>query len=298
MTDSGVRTIGERELRGAIGTPRITAKERVCGSVTIWRIVSDSAEFDLKPEPGDDQYFTFSFIESGHLLSKRQDEPWTTVGPSLVVAPEGVERRLRFTSPCRLTAVKVPKSAIAGFVTDLPTAPRVLSDHRILDRALLGFLSAVMHVKGEASAIDRYAVENLVLEMCGAIMLDRVGVVWGKGNPSAAMRDRALAIIAQQCEDPDLTPERIARDVQVSLRHLQSLFADAGTTVAGEIRRHRGRLARSLLLDSRYDILSVEQVAQRSGFRNTMSLRRALYDVYGTGPRELRRCRGDAAAAS
>ncbi|WP_309064566.1 helix-turn-helix domain-containing protein [Microbacterium sp.] len=287
-----VRVIAAHRVRGTAGAPRITTRQRVCGSVTIWTIETDAAEYQVQPEPDDDQFFTFAFIESGRVLSKFHDEPWRNIGPSLVIAPEGLERRLRFEGTCRLTVAKVPKSAIAGFVTELPGSARVLEDQRLLDRALLAFLTAVMDAEGEGSAIDRYAIEHLVLEMCGAILLDRLGTVWAQGNPAAALRDRALAVIAQQCEDSDLTPERVAKAVQSSLRHLQSLFADAGTTVAGEIRRHRARLARATLLDSRYDVLSVEQVAQRSGFRNTMSLRRALHEIYGTGPRELRRCRG------
>src|SRR5690606_12003261 len=111
--------------------------------------------------------------------------------------------------------------------------------------------------------------------------------------PATALRDRALAVIAQQRGDAELTPARVAREVQSSLRRVQVTFADAGTTVAGEIRRQRGRLAYSLLTDSRYDVLSIEQIAERSGFGTTMSLRRALHDLYRASPRTLRAQRGN-----
>lgn len=286
-----VRVIEAHEFRGAVGASRIKATERVCGSVTIWQLEATAAEFDVVAEPTDYDFMTFSFIQRGEVLSKYKNGPWATFGRSLVVTPRGLTRRLRFDAPCRLVTAQVPASALAGFVTDLPSSPQVLSDHRILERALLGFLNAVTHTSDAGSAIDRYAIEHLVLEMCGAILLNRLGTVWSSGSPGAALRDRALAVIAQQCEDTALTPSRVARDVQSSLRQLQSVFADAGTTIAGEIRRHRARLARATLTDSRFDALTVEQVAQRSGFGNTMSLRRALRDVYGLAPKELRRTR-------
>jgi transcriptional regulator GlxA family with amidase domain len=124
--------------------------------------------------------------------------------------------------------------------------------------------------------------------MGGAILLDRIGAVSGHGSPHAVLRDRAIAVISQQCGDPSLAPTQVAREVQSSLRQLQLVFAEADNSVAGEIRRQRARLARSLLIDSRFDVLSIEQVAQRSGFQSPMSLRRALDEAYKTTPRALR----------
>lgn len=73
-----------------------------------------------------------------------------------------------------------------------------------------------------------------------------------------------------------------------SLRQLQLVFAEAENSVAGEIRHQRARLAKSLLLDSRFDSLSIEQISQRAGFPPPISLRRALEEEYGATPRALR----------
>lgn len=287
-----IRIIGAHEFGDAVGASRITAAERVCGSVTIWDVRAEAAEVRMRPEPEHRDSFSFIFVREGQVLSKHRGEPWLVFENALVVAPYGVDRRLRVDGPTRAIAVRVPSSELTGFVTELPASPKVLQDQRVLDRALLAFLEAVMSVSG-GSAIDHYAIEHLVLEMCGAILLDRLGTTW-TGSPSTALRDRALAVIAQQCEDAELTPARVARDVQSSLRQLQAVFAEAGVTIAGEIRRHRARLARATLSDNRFDVLTVEQVAERSGFGNATSLRRALHDVYGVSPKDIRR-RRDAA---
>lgn len=285
------RVLGSHDFKGALGASRMGAIERVCGSVTIWEMRAEAAELEVRSTPEDAEFFTFTFVVEGRVLAKRRDEPWRAFSDSLIVAPYGVDRRLRFDGVTRLLAARLPKSELAGFVTHLPETPQVLSDQRVLERALLAFLDAVISDARPGSAIDRYAIEHLVLEMCGAILLDRLGTLWTQGTPSTALRDRALAVIAQQCEDPDLTPVRLAQSVQSSLRQLQAVFAEADLTIAGEIRRHRARLARATLTDSRFDVLSIEQVAERSGFNTTMSMRRALKDVYGTGPKELRRSR-------
>ncbi|WP_307367706.1 AraC family transcriptional regulator [Microbacterium sp. W4I4] len=263
--------------------------------MTILDLTADAAEFDVRPSPEHADLVTFTFIEHGAVLSKHADEPWLSFGVSMVVSPEGIERRVRFDSPTRLLSVRVPSSELAGFVSDLPLRPIAHDDQRMLDRALNAFLNAVMSSDRPSSAIDKYAIEHLVLEMCGAILLDRMGSVWTHGAPGTALRDRALAVIAQQCEDAELTPARVARAVQSSLRQLQAVFAEVGLTIATEIRRHRARLARATLINSRFDVLTIAQVAHRSGFGNPMSLRRALHDVYGIGPKELRRTRDQSA---
>jgi transcriptional regulator GlxA family with amidase domain len=86
-------------------------------------------------------------------------------------------------------------------------------------------------------------------------------------------------------------PAAVAREAGASLRHLQTVFAEAGTTVAGEIRRERARLARSALQDPRLDEMSVEELGLRSGFGSSVTMRRALDEIYRLSPRELRRSR-------
>lgn len=268
----------------------MNARERICGAVTIWSIWGDAAEFTVRPEPED--HLSFIFVESGTFTSRFADEPWLAFEGGLIIAPNGVVRHVRFEGAWQVLIARVPRAAATAFVPQLPNLVSSFPDRRLLDLAMKSFLTEVIDRNESASAIERYAIEQLVMEMGGAVLLDRLGTGGIQGSPRAVLRDRALAVIAQQGADLSLTPSRVAHDVASSLRHLQSIFAEAGTTVAGEIRRQRARLARSLLTDSRYDVLSVEQVAQRSGFGNAMSLRRALHDVYRVSPRTLRSGRG------
>nr|WP_239529092.1 helix-turn-helix domain-containing protein [Paenarthrobacter ilicis] len=97
-----------------------------------------------------------------------------------------------------------------------------------------------------------------------------------------------MAVIAQRCADRELNPEAVAKAVQSSLRRVQAAFAEVGNSIAAEIRRQRGRLAKNLLKDARYDVLSVQQIAEQTGFGTTAALRRALDELYGCGPKDLR----------
>lgn len=147
------------------------------------------------------------------------------------------------------------------------------------------FVASLLTTDGPASAIELYAIEQILTEKSGALLLDRLGVPSG---PHAATRARAIAVIVEQCGDRSLTPTRVAREIHVSLRQLHLVFSESGNQIAREIRRHRARLAHSLLVDSRYDLLSMDQIGHRAGFPSAASLRRALDESYASAPSALR----------
>ncbi len=293
MDLGNVREIGQRELiehgiRPVGDRASLRARERTPGSITLLHLRGASNEVAIDTLAAHPEHAVFAFLEADALWSRRDDEPWRQIERGLVIAPPGLARSLRCQGAWRATIAFIPRTAMASFVSTLPDDAELFPDRRLLDRAMQDFVEGLLDADERATAIERYAVEQLIVEMGGAILLDRVGAVSGHGSPRAVLRDRAIAVISQQCGDPSLTPTQVAREVQSSLRQLQLVFAEAENSVAGEIRRQRARLARSLLIDSRYDVLSIEQIAQRSGFQSPMSLRRALDEAYKTTPRALR----------
>lgn len=280
LVEHGIRVIGDRAS--------MRVRKRTPGMITLLALRGASTDLAIDTATAHPEHAVFTFIEADAVWSKMKDEPWLPISSGLVIAAPGITRRLRCRGMWRATAAFVPRAAMASFVPALPSDAQVFPDRRLLDRAMQDFVEGLLDADERATAIERYAVEQLIVEMGGAILLDRIGAVSGHGSPRAVLRDRAIAVIAQQCGDPSLTPAQVAREVQSSLRQLQVVFAEADNSVAGEIRRQRARLARSLLVDSRYDVLSIEQVAQRAGFQSPMSLRRALDESYKTTPRGLR----------
>ena len=280
LIDHGIRPVGDR-------VP-LRARERTPGSITLLTLHGVSSEVAIDTIAAHPEYAVFAFLEADAIWSRLQDEPWLQIESGLVIAAPGIIRGLRCQGAWSATVAFVPRAAMASFVSTLPADAQIFPDRRLLDRAMQDFIEGLLQADERATAIERYAVEQLIVEMGGAILLDRVGAVSGHGSPRAVLRDRAIAVISQQCGDPGLTPSQVAREVQSSLRQLQLVFAEAENSVAGEIRRQRARLARSLLVDSRYDVLSIEQIAQRAGFQSPMSLRRALDEAYKTTPRALR----------
>ncbi len=298
MSQGNVREIGAAELSAhgvrAVGArSALVALERTPGPVILLSLHGASTELAIDTATAHPEHAVFAFVDAAGLSTKTADGPWMQTESGLVLAAPGVTHHVRCEGAWHVTAAYVPRAALGAFVAALPSVAWILSERRPLDRAMQAFIEQILDTDEQATSIERYAIEHLIVEMSGAILLDRVGAASGQRSPRAALRDRAVAVIAQQCGDPALNPASVAREVQSSLRQLQLVFAEAENSVAGEIRHQRARLAKSLLTDSRFDVLSIEQVSQRAGFHSPMSLRRALDEDYGTTPRALRAHRNE-----
>lgn len=284
-------TFGARAASGPLAAQGF---ERIFGRVRVTRMRGEPLEIDMLGYDSGDEMVDFVFIEEGEL-HYCDDGEWRRLEGSFLMIPTRLRRGVRLADRWQILRVSVPREAMSAFVSELPEHAVPMIARSLIDLSMHAFAAALFQHDRQATAIENYAAEQLLMEMCGAILLDRLsGAGRGAGSPKDVLRDRAMAVIAQQCADIELNPARVAREVQASLRQLQTVFAEIDTTVATEIRRRRVRLAHQLLTDSRFDVLSIDQIAERSGFGTAMSLRRALQEAFGVGPRELRLTRGAA----
>jgi AraC-like DNA-binding protein len=260
---------------------------RTIGQSYVASLEGKPIELDLREEQDDTSHIDFIFFRSGGY-SYLGSDGWVNLDAQLIVAPKGLNRKVRLEGKWKILAVRLPREAVESFTPPPPNRIGSFKQLSILERAMYAFASSLISNPGEVSAVETYALEQLLFEMSGATLLDRMGGGWAQGAPHAVMLDRAKAVIAQQCSDPQLTPSLVAHEVKSSLRQLQKIFSDADTSLAVEIRARRAYTACALFRDARYDVLTVDQIAERSGFGTTMSMRRALADIYGLGPREMR----------
>ncbi|KJQ53854.1 helix-turn-helix transcriptional regulator [Microbacterium sp. SA39] len=288
MTTSSADEIGTPELSAhgfheTAGRP-LRGRKRALRNVVLLASGGESpAELAIDTARTHPEHAAFLFIST-------DGEQNTGKGPvdSVVLAPYGATTNLHHSGHWEMTCALVPRRALTSFVNPLPGGTTTYSDRRLLGRGMHRFARSIVHADAEPSSIESYAIEQLLTKMGGAILFDRFGVRESAESAHDELRDRAIALILQQCPDPAITPAHVADELQISLRLLQAAFSSAGMTVSGEIRRQRSHRAHSLLVDERYLALSIDQIAKRAGFSSTMTLRRALLEDYGTTPGRVR----------
>lgn len=96
------------------------------------------------------------------------------------------------------------------------------------------------------------------------------------GPPRPSLFRRAQMVIAGAAAGAELTPAILAGHVNTSLRSLQRVYAERGTTVATEIRRARALIARDLLASPEWKDQSATRVAEAAGFPSPKAMRTAL----------------------
>ncbi|MCI1748316.1 MAG: helix-turn-helix domain-containing protein [Acidipropionibacterium sp.] len=192
-----------------------------------------------------------------------------------------------------LLTLTVPE-AVLNDVIDLPIdEPMTINGPTLLSRSVTAFLVELSSGAEEPlSAIDRYSLERFVQEMISALVLNRVQLT--SPPKQRDLLTTARSAIAARCTDPLLDATAVAEDCNVSVRTLERVLAESGTSPRHEIRRARIEYAVSLLRNADYDPLGIDQIAAHAQFSNGSSLARAMRaEGYPPPPRQVRLQRRD-----
>lgn len=108
---------------------------------------------------------------------------------------------------------------------------------------------------------------------------------------------RIQSFAREHISDPAMTPSALARQHNISLRYLQMLFAERGSSPARWLRDERLARCRADLADPRNDHLTVAAIGARWGMYGASQVSRLFQRRYGVAPSDFRRQRAELRAA-
>ncbi|GAA1325825.1 helix-turn-helix domain-containing protein [Leucobacter albus] len=227
------------------------------------------------------EYGTFTYLEDG---------VWIESNDPLLVAPSGLPLRVRFLTPWKFLVARIQRDVLLPFLPRLPEGATVYAGLTLPERAMRGYLQGVTAKPEKATPGEAATVSRVTIEMAGALLRQRFPLLSAQPPKGAAnVWGDAMAVIARESGRPGFGTGELAAEVGCSVRQLQLAFSRHETSVAAELRRERGRIARSTLQNPEHDALTVAEVAAMSGFGSTSTMYRALLDLYGVTQQELRR---------
>ncbi|MEU9337119.1 helix-turn-helix domain-containing protein [Streptomyces sp. NPDC048290] len=141
---------------------------------------------------------------------------------------------------------------------------------------------------------DVPTLTTVTLELLASVVA-RYGEAEKELSPQArrrALRAQIGVFVEQHLMDPALTPQTVADAHHISLRRLQHLLAEDGTSPAAWIRQRRLERCRLDLADPRLDARPVCVIAERWGFTNPAHFSRLFRAAYGVSPRDYRNLPG------
>lgn len=144
-------------------------------------------------------------------------------------------------------------------------------------------------------AIDQKGLQDAALSR--SCIADQLGAFLAlmNGNVSASeslhqgkLFQRALSLLKDRFEEPDLSPNTLAADLNISKRYVHKIFAGHNTTFGAELLTMRLNHARDLLQNPRFSAYRISDVAYACGFTDPSHFARKFREKYGHAPLALR----------
>lgn len=183
-------------------------------------------------------------------------------------------------------------TAARAWVFSMPealwSAATDLRRSHVLDlRSGLGAMAAAMtaqlaHEKDIWSTTDFLEAADSVAHLLVRCVVGDIESDWSQVARSTADLVRA------QSDDPSLTPATLADRLGWSLRHVQVVAHDLGTTPSDMIRAARLERAHTRLRDPACAERGIAEIAHASGFGSISGFNAAFREAYGRSPREVR----------
>ncbi|MFI2428453.1 helix-turn-helix domain-containing protein [Streptomyces sp. NPDC018955] len=246
------------------------------------RLITDTAEgFVRVLRPLSGQLWVFQ--DGRHAVARApQFVCFDTTRPFKVVMPERF-RMVDVLLPHRLTG-------LTSRETETLTVDPWCGARGLPALASLLLAGLDKHADEIQAALDLFG--SSVAGLASALFAERMQVT--ATAPDVARHAQLLhikAFIRERLAEPALGPALVARRHNISLRYLQRLFQQYGTSPARWIRDERLERCRAELSDPRYDHLPVAVIGERSGLYGASHFSRLFRDRYGISPRDYRKAR-------
>jgi AraC-like DNA-binding protein len=193
----------------------------------------------------------------------------------------------------RSTVLILPTAELGPLLADRPVLGAATSAEM---RVLMAHVAMVQDTLDDLGPAGVTAARNALVELVK-------GVLAGSGNLDAdeprfapALADAARRAAERLLTDPDLSPEVLALNLNVSTRTLQRAFAGTGESITSFIRRRRLESARQDLAGPG-PRLTVSELAARYHFADSSHFIRIFKKEYGHPPARWARL-GDEPAAT
>ncbi|WP_185714993.1 helix-turn-helix domain-containing protein [Gulosibacter macacae] len=276
QVEAGEKSAFEARLTGGEQGPVL-----VCALSSGPHRVGRSARMIRSADP---EFLLFYFVRRGECFIEQDGRGCSLRGGDFAAQDTSRPSKFEASTEFNMVMLAMPKWFLGNvaLAAGRRTAERVATAHSPLLRLAAPLIAGLERTAGAYGLADKEAdaAVRMLLPMLGAIYSDS-DQQFARGDD---LRMQMCRFALDHLHDPNLGPERIAREHFVSVRYVQKLFAAEGG-VSSWIRMQRLEGAAREL---RAGQVSISQIAERWGYVDAASFSRAFRRVYGVSPRELR----------
>lgn len=194
-----------------------------------------------------------------------------------------------WTSDFRNFTLWVPRALLETLLPDADALHgRVIKAHTPMARLLRTYLLSMHEQAGKMAAQDGQLLTDPTMELLVATLTGSPNdLEEASTTVNAATLLAVKKYINENLEYPDLTPDTIARAINVSRAKLYRICEPLGG-IQNYIRQQRLRRALKGLMNKNQNHLSIAQIGARWGFEEASTFTRAFKREFGLSPKDAR----------
>lgn len=225
---------------------------------------------------------------TGRILLEQSDRRVAAEAGSLLCLDPRIAHTMDFPEQSSMVILKVPRPELESRLgLNLDVAGRCITPSRPQDHLTLLFASNLPKLSG---TLDRASEDTI-----GTHALEQIALSLGANGQSARTPSKAQLTwrihraIEARLPSTSLSPQGIAEQVGISVRHANKLLAEEGHSLMRLVQSKRLARCRQALEDPGQAHRPVSEIAFGWGFSDLTHFSRSFRKVYGMLPSDLRR---------
>jgi AraC-like DNA-binding protein len=272
-----------------------------CGEIKSWNLGNIIlADYKLGPSHGirhgamlnkshDKNKFVFlELVEKGRLIGRHENAPIELKATDMFLWNPLGQAEYEVIEPLHKIIVMLPKQTIED---KLSLSARDISHHILTSKTgtgalLADFMRSLLVRVNKAHPSEMEAISNMTATLIADVFqLQSENEI---EHQSKYILRKVCKYIQNNLSNPDLKPAFIAEENQISVRYLQQLFSDMGTSISKWIKEQRLIRCRHEILKS-HGTIPITSIAYQMGFDDPANFSRSFKAYFGKTPSEIKK---------
>lgn len=237
---------------------------------------------------GQENFAVFLIEEGTELLEQGGRE--VRLGPQSL-SVWNTSRPARFESKVRVRqlSVVIPSRPLRAIIPNIDQYCAKVIDGRVGTGLLLASHIRALGTVLQQSGSGAFDATTATMQLTAAALRGFDNENCSHESVRKALRSSIEAFVIRNISDAELTPERIAHSMKISLRYLHRLYESEPQTISEWIRLQRLRYCDQALRSSAHRHRSITDICYEWGFSDAAHFSRLYRGEFGISPSEARR---------
>lgn len=237
-------------------------------------------------------YYAMILVRRGHLIIRQGERTLDLKANNLCIVDPSAESTLMVQESSTVSIIYSSKDNFE-FKLGYSISKILNSSYPLITSMGICFTGVVKCVNKAMEAAREVEVDflcgNLLSFAAPCIAEGRRKANLNSFSRKDALRLRVEEVILKEIADPELSLDKIAKEVGVSGRYLSGLYSELDSSVMSRVKEQRLTLASQRLLEHRFRNTPILDIATKCGFKSLAHFSRSFKEKFGCSPAQWKK---------